>query len=95
MSLEDLEGGMSVTESFARRDSAAWSREISALLEHFEDRRRATRESASLVLLEEGRSVRYVGDAFGTTRQWASRLVRGAVAQTADEPTSASPDPDA
>jgi hypothetical protein len=75
--LDDLEAGMGLTESFARRDSARWSRQINALLEEFETCRRVTREAAALVLLEEGRSVTDVGRAFGTTRQWASRLLSG------------------
>ena len=81
--LGDLEGGMAVTESFERRDSAGWSRRISALLDEFETCRRTTREAAALVLMEEGQNVKDVGAAFGTTRQWASRLVRGASSHVA------------
>lgn len=76
--LEDLLGGMALTESCARRDSAGWSRQISALLEEFETCRRTVRETAAVALVEEGRSVTDVGRAFGTTHQWASRLLKGA-----------------
>jgi uncharacterized protein (DUF1697 family) len=74
--LVDLERGMSLTESFALRDSAGWSRQISALLEEFETARKRTRESAAVALMEEGRNISDVATAFGTTRQWASRLVK-------------------
>ncbi len=85
--LEDLEGGMTLTDSFARRDSAGWSRRISALLDNYETCRRKTRESAALALLDEGQSVKSVAAAFGTTRQWAERLVKGArTTEAGDEP---------
>ena len=74
--LRDMEAGMTVTESFAKRDSAEWSRNVTMLLDRFETTRRKTRKSAADALLEEGRSTREIGTAFGTTRQWADRLVR-------------------
>ena len=74
--LVDLEGGMSVTESFAKRESAEWSRSVTSLLDTFEATRRTTRESAAEALMEEGRSMKEIGSAFGTTRQWADRLVK-------------------
>jgi len=78
--LVDLEAGMSVTESFAIRDSAGWSRRVSSLLDEFEACRRDTRSSAAAVLLEEGRNVTDVGRAFGVSHQLASRFVKGAAA---------------
>ena len=83
--LEELEGGMTLTESFAIRDSAGWSRRVNSLLEDFEARRRQARESAEIALVEEGHNASSVADAFGTTRQWASRLLKAA--QTAPEAT--------
>lgn len=44
----DLTDGMTLTESFRIRDSAGWSRRISALLDEFEFYRRTTRASAVL-----------------------------------------------
>ncbi len=76
--VEDIEAGMSVAESFERRDSAAWSRRVSSLLEEFEACRRATRASAAAVLLTEGRTVTDVGKAFGVSHQLASRFAKGA-----------------
>ena len=46
--LEDLEGGMTLTESFAQ------------------------------ALQDEGQTTRSIASAFGTTRQWAERILRGA-----------------
>lgn len=74
--LQDMEGGMSVTESFAKHDSAEWSRNVTSLIDTFEVTRRETRAAAAEALMEEGRSTREIGTAFGTTRQWADRLVR-------------------
>lgn len=76
--LVDLEAGMSVTESFAIRDSAGWSRRLSSLLDEFEACRRDTRSSAAAALLDEGRNVTYVGRAFGVSHQLASRFAKGA-----------------
>ncbi len=76
--LVDLEAGMSVTESFTRRDSAGWSRRVSSLIDEFEACRRDTRSSAAAVLLEEGRTVTDVGRAFGVSHQLASRFAKGA-----------------
>jgi len=76
--LADMQAGMSVTESFAIRDSAEWSRSVTSLLDAFESTRRMTRESAAEALMDEGRSTREIGTAFGTTRQWADRLVHKA-----------------
>jgi len=76
--LADLEGGMAITESFERRDSAGWSRRVSSLIDEFEACRRATRSSAAAALLEEGRTVTDVGRAFGVSHQLASRFVKGA-----------------
>jgi hypothetical protein len=75
--VRDIERGMSVAESFERRDSAAWSRRVSTLLEEFEASRRVTRASAAAALLAEGRSVADVGKAFGVSHQLASRFARG------------------
>jgi hypothetical protein len=75
--LGDLDGGMSVTESFSLRDSAGWSRRISALLDGFEATRRDTRTSAAAALMEEGSNVTDVGRAFGVSHQLASRIARG------------------
>ena len=66
---------MTATESFRLRDSASWNRRISTLMNEWETARKKTRESAASILMEEGRSVSDVANAFGTTRQWASRLV--------------------
>ena len=76
--LEDLEGGMTLTESFDRRDSAAWSRQVTGLLDEFEACRRKTRLSAAQALQDEGQTTRSIASAFGTTRQWAERILRGA-----------------
>lgn len=92
--LEDLEGGMSVAESFERRDSAGWSRRVSTLLDEFEACRRATRASAAAVLLTEGRTITDVGKAFGVSHQLASRFARGA-RDTDDGDTTAEPYADA
>ena len=78
--LEDLEGGMSITESFRVRDSAGWSRRVSSLLDDFEACRRETRNSAAAALLEEGRTVTDIGRAFGVSHQLASRFAKGAAA---------------
>jgi hypothetical protein len=86
--LEDIEQGMSLTESFERRDSAAWSRRISTLLEEFEACRRATRASAAAALMAEGKNVSDVGRAFGVSHQLASRFSRGTRTEAAgDLPT--------
>ena len=76
--LEDLESGMTLTESFAKRDSAGWSRQVNSMLEGFEDCRRKTRESAAVALVGEGHTAASVASAFGTTRQWASRILKAA-----------------
>ena len=87
--LEDLEQGMSVTESFERRDSAAWSRRISTLLDDFEACRRATRVSAAAALMAEGRNITDVGRSFGVSHQLASRFARGSRGGGAtDDPAS-------
>lgn len=78
--LVDLEGGMSITESFALRDSAGWSRRVASLLDDFETCRRDTRNSAAAALLEEGRTVTDIGRAFGVSHQLASRFAKGAAA---------------
>jgi len=91
--LEDLEAGMSVTESFERRDSAAWSRKVNTLLEAFEACRRATRVSAAAVLLTEGRNVTDVGRAFGVSHQLASRFARSTREPDGDAPPSGEGDP--
>ncbi len=83
--LEDIERGMSLTESFERRDSAAWSRRISTLLEEFEACRRATRASAAAALMVEGKNVSDVGRAFGVSHQLASRFSRVSRAEAADD----------
>ena len=75
--LRDIEGGMTLTESFRIRDSATWSRRVSLLLDDFEARRRDTRSSIAAVLLSEGRSVTDVGRAFGVSHQLASRFAKG------------------
>jgi len=82
--LQDLEVGMSLTDSFRYRDSAGWSRRVSSLLHEFEARRRETRSSVTVVLLEEGRSVTEVGRAFGVSHQLASRIVKGLPADTGE-----------
>jgi len=74
--IADQEAGMTVTEAFARHDSAAWSRRISTLLEAYEESRREVRRSAVIALKEEGRTANEVAEAFGTTRQWVSQLFR-------------------
>ena len=74
--LDDLLDGMTLSESFALRDSAAWSRRISRLLDEYEACRRRTRHLAATILLEEGRTVTDVGRAFGVSHQWASRMIR-------------------
>ena len=82
--VEDIEQGMSLTESFERRDSAAWSRRVSTLLEEFEARRRTTRASAATALKAEGRNVADVGRAFGVSHQLASRFSRVARAEAGE-----------
>jgi hypothetical protein len=82
--LGDFERGMSLTESFELRDSSAWSRRITNLLEEFEACRRTTRASAAAALKEEGRNVTDVGRAFGVSHQLASRFSR--VAEDEAEP---------
>ncbi len=72
----DLEQGMSLTESFELRDSSAWSRLISNLLEEFEACRRTTRTSAATALMAEGKNVTDVGRAFGVSHQLASRFAK-------------------
>jgi hypothetical protein len=84
--LDDLEHGMAITESFARRDSAGWSRRVAALLEAFEEVRRDTRTSAAAALMDEGRTVTDVGRAFGVSHQLASRFARAAPHDTPDVP---------
>ncbi len=74
--LADLEQGMSITESFELRDSSAWSRRISGLLEEFEACRRSTRTSAAAALMAEGKNVSDVGRAFGVSHQLASRFAK-------------------
>jgi hypothetical protein len=81
--LADLTDGMTLTESFQIRDSAGWSRRISALLDEFEFYRRITRTSATAVLVDEGRTITDVGRAFGVSHQLASRFAKGG---TPDEP---------
>ena len=76
--LVDLDDGMTLTESFAKWDSAGWSRQVNSLLEGFEDCRRQTRESAAIALVAEGHNASFIANAFGTTRQWASRLLKSA-----------------
>ncbi len=88
--VEDIEAGMSVAESFERRDSAVWSRKVSSLLEEFEACRRATRASAAAVLLTEGRTVTDVGKAFGVSHQLASRFAKGARGADDDDGAAAS-----
>jgi hypothetical protein len=84
----DIEQGMSLTESFELRDSSAWSRRISNLLEEFEACRRTTRASAAAALMAEGKNVSDVGRAFGVSHQLASRFSRVARDGTeTDEPT--------
>lgn len=83
--LEDIERGMSLTDSFERRDSAAWSRRISTLLEEFEACRRTTRASAAAALMAEGKNVSDVGRAFGVSHQLASRFSRGTRTGAADD----------
>ena len=82
--LVDLEAGMPMSESFAKRDSATWSRMVSALLDEFEACRRAPRESAAAGLIEEGRSVTDVGRACGVSHQLASRFARSVRANGGD-----------
>ena len=74
--LEDLQRGMSLTESVTRRDSAAWSRRVTELLDEFEAARRAVRASTTAVLLDEGRSLAEVARAFGVSHQLAGRFAR-------------------
>ena len=83
--IDDIERGMSLTESFERRDSAAWSRKISTLLEEFEACRRTTRASAAAALMAEGKNVSDVGRAFGVSHQLASRFSRVARAEATDD----------
>ena len=87
--LEDLADGMPITESFRVRDSAGWSRRVSALLDEFEACRRETRSSAAAALMNEGRTVTDVGRAFGVSHQLASRFAKGVAS---DAPST---DPDA
>jgi hypothetical protein len=82
--LRDIEAGMTLTESFRIRDSAAWSRRVSSLIGEFEARRRETRSSAAAVLLAEGRSVTEVGRAFGVSHQLASRFVKSQPAEVGE-----------
>lgn len=84
--IEDIERGMSLTESFEQRDSAAWSRRISSLLEEFEASRRATRASAAAALKAEGKNVAEVARAFGVSHQLASRFSRVAPSEAGDDP---------
>ena len=63
--LDDLERGMTVTESFAKWDSAGWSRRVNSLLEGFEDCRRADPGVRRVALVAEGHSASSVADAFG------------------------------
>ena len=74
--LDDLRRGMSLTESVTRRDSAAWSRRVTSLLDEFEAARRAVRASTTTVLLDEGRSIADVARAFGVSHQLAGRFAR-------------------
>ena len=76
--IADLDGGMTMTEAFTRHDSAVWSRRMNELLEAYEKTRRKVRESAATALQQEGRTAGFIAESFGTTRQWASRLLRGA-----------------
>ncbi len=83
--LGDLEQGMSLTESFERRDSASWSRRITTLLDDFEACRRTTRASAAAALMAEGKNVTDVGRAFGVSHQLASRFSRAARGEATDD----------
>jgi len=78
--IADLEGGMTMTEAFTRHDSAVWSRRMNELLEAYEKARRTVRESAATALQQEGRTASFIAESFGTTHQWASRLLRRASA---------------
>ncbi len=74
--LVDLRGGMSLSESFRVRDSAALSRRIAGLLEDFEAHRRQLRASAAAALQAEGRTVQEIGEAFGVSAQLAGRFAK-------------------
>ncbi len=76
--IADLQRGMTMTETFARHDSAVWSRRMNELLEEYEATRRKVRESAATALQLEGQTTGSIASSFGTTHQWASRLLRGA-----------------
>jgi hypothetical protein len=91
--LRAFESGATLTEVFTERESAARSLRMTALLEQLEHQRRRTREAGAVVLLEEGRTVTEVGNSFGTTHQWASRLLKGAQADTGSgAPPAGGPD---
>ena len=78
-----LRAGNPMGASMRRADSASRSREITRVLDGFEQARRHIRSSVTALLLEDGATVAEVGEAFGVSRQLAHRFAKDQV-QPAD-----------
>ena len=87
---ERLRNGTSLLENMAVGDSATRSRELTHLLEEFEESRRAIRCSVVAAVLEEGATMADIGRMFGVSRQLANRLVKESRARSAERDGSPS-----
>ena len=71
-----LLAGNPIADSMRRADSASRSRELTRVLEEFDQARRLIRASVTALMLDDCASVAEVGEAFGVSRQLAHRFAK-------------------
>ena len=76
--IEALRQGIPLSESSDATRSAERSRDLTRILDEFEQSRRRIRASVTAAALAEGMSAVRIGEMFGVSRQLAGRLVREA-----------------
>ena len=74
--IDRLQGGATLMESVRSTDSAARSRDLTAILAEFEESRRVIRASVVAAALAEGATISEIGEIFGVSRQLANRFVK-------------------
>ena len=91
--IERLRSGVLLAESTRRTRSAERSRELTRILDEFEQSRRAIRTSVTAAALDQGMTISEIAEIFGVSRQLANRFVKEARSTPAPPPPAADPAP--
>ncbi len=80
--IEHLRDGMTIATSTRDTRSAERSRDLTRIMDEFEQSRREIRVAVVAAALEEGMTISEIADIFGVSRQLANRFVKDARALT-------------